>query len=109
VFNVVTKPTFTRDVPVSVPSGDSFKEESLKATYSVLSDTDRDAFDLATTEDVKAFLREIIVSLDDLADENGQPVTYSPAILEDLLGLGYVRLALLTTYTRAQVKAVTGN
>lgn len=109
MFNVVSTPTFTRDVTIHVPSGDDFKEESLKATFVVLNDDEKGNADLTTPEDVKDFLRKAIVSLGDLVDEDGKPVTYSPAILEGLIGLGYVRLALLTTYTRAQVKALTGN
>ncbi|WP_297340956.1 hypothetical protein [Pseudophaeobacter sp.] len=109
MFNVVSRPTFTRDVPVNVPSGDGFEEQTLKATFNALTDDEQGTFNLATPDDVKDFLRKAIVSLDDLADEEGNPVTYSPAILEDLIGRGYVRIALLATYTRAQIKAVTGN
>jgi hypothetical protein len=109
LFNVVTAPTFTRDVPVSVPSGDGYVEQSFKATFQVLSDEERDARDLSVTENVKAYLREIILHLDDLTDDEGQPVPYGPEILEQILGFGYVRIALLSTYTKAQIKAVTGN
>lgn len=109
MFNVVSNPTFTRTVPVSVPSGDGFDEQSLKATFNLLTDEETAAFDVSTTDGVKGFLRAAIVSLGDLADEAGEPVAYSPAILDSLLDRGYVRLALLTTYTRSQIKAVTGN
>ncbi|MEP1330104.1 hypothetical protein [Pseudophaeobacter sp.] len=109
MFNVVSNPTFTRTVPVSVPSGDGFDEQSLKATFNLLTDGEKEAFDVSTTDGVKDFLRAAVVRLDDLADEDGKPVAYTPEILEGLLGRGYVRLALLTTYTRAQIKAVTGN
>lgn len=108
MFNVVTIPTFSRNVPVPVPSGDDFKEESLKATFCVRPD-DEVSFDANSPEDIKRFLREIIVCLDDLADDKGKPVAYSPEIRDQLLQLPYVRIALLRAYTGAQVKAVTGN
>ncbi len=109
MFNVVNAPTFTRKVPISVPSGDGYVDQSLKVTFKVLSDQDRDARDLSVTENVKDFLREIILHLDDLADDEGKPVPYSPEVLEQVLGFGYVRIALLSIYTTAQIKAVTGN
>lgn len=109
MFNVLNNPTFTRDVPVQVPSGDGFDEQSIKATFKALPDDEADAFDVSSKDGVKAFLRAAVVCLSDLEDEKGKPVAYSPEILESLLSRGYVRLALLTTYTRAQVQALTGN
>lgn len=108
MFNVITIPTFTRDVPVSVPSGDGFKEDSLKATFCVRPD-DEASFDANSPEDIKRFLRDIIVKLDDLVDDAGNPVSYNDEIREQLLSLPYVRIALLRTYTRAQIKVLAGN
>lgn len=109
MFNVLANPTFTRPVEVSIPDGDGHKKESLIATFSALSDSQTEEFNLSDPDGVKAFLRAAIVSLDDLGDDQGNPVPFSPEILENLIGRPYVRISLLRVYTRAQIEGLAGN
>ncbi|MVO16854.1 hypothetical protein [Parasedimentitalea huanghaiensis] len=109
MFNVVTIPKFTRTVKVQVPDGDSHVEQSFKANFQVLSDDKSEGLNWSDIDGIKAFLREAMISADELVDEKNEPVAFSDEIREGLLSLPYVRVALLKTYTLAQVQESVGN
>lgn len=109
MFKIIDRPEFTHTVPVMVPSDGGHREESLKTRYRVLSNDQAESFQLNTTEGLMGFLKETIVSLDDLVDAAGKPVAYSLDVRDQVLGLPYARLALLRGYMTAVTKARVGN
>ena len=109
MFNVVTVPKFSRTVKVKVPAGDGHVEQSFKGLFKVVPSDRSEGLDWFETGDVKAFLREVLISADDLVDDKEKPMPYSEEIREGLLNLPYVRLALLKTYTTALVQDTLGN
>ena len=56
-----------------------------------------------------AVLRKAIISLDELVGDDDQPLPYSDELRDQLLGITYVRIALLRTYLTAITKAKSGN
>lgn len=106
MFKIDAQPTFRRTVKVNIPSGDGVDEQSLQATFKVLPTS---AADLSTVAGTTEFLRAIVVQLDDLVDAAGKPVTYTPAIGDQLFDLPYVRAALATGYFDAVNRVREGN
>ena len=106
MFTVTNSPTFTHPVPVMVPVDGGHEEQTLKATFKVVLVKVQD---LSTPEGTLAFLKEILVSLDDICDENAKPIAYSDKVRDQMLALPYVRLALTQTYMAAVTKARVGN
>ncbi|AZV77933.1 hypothetical protein EBB79_08510 [Parasedimentitalea marina] len=109
MFNVVTVPTFSRTVKVKVPDGDGHLEQSFKGLFKVVPSDQSEGLDWFETEGVKEFLREVMISADDLVDDKEKPIPYSEEIREGLLNLPYVRMALLKTYTTALIQDALGN
>lgn len=109
MFRLQANPTFTHRVRVSVPVDGGHREETFKATYRVLAIGEAEEFDLSTTEGSADFLRKAIVSLDDIAGEDGQPLPYNDELREQCLRIPYVRQALAKTYFEAVAKARVGN
>jgi hypothetical protein len=64
---------------------------------------------MSTGEGSTAFLREAIVGMADIADENGQPIVYSEDLRDQLIAVPYVRGAIARTYFTAIAKGVAGN
>ncbi|WYK06756.1 hypothetical protein DWF04_018205 [Cereibacter sphaeroides f. sp. denitrificans] len=109
MFKVVTDPRFTHPVSVLVPVDGGHAEQTFRATFRVLSSAKADSHDLSTNAGIDAFLREVVVGLEDIADEEGRPLPYSDELRSRVLDPIYVKLALLRTYTEALGKARAGN
>ncbi len=109
MFDIDASPVFTRTVTVFVPSGDSYVEQTLKATFNVLADDAVEGVALHETVRVKTALRAMVVRLDDLANAQGETVAYSESVLEQVLSLPYVRIALLKAYFEGVVVERLGN
>ena len=107
MFKIATSPEFTHTVRVQVPVDGGHEEQTFDCRFRVVDDPDEKS--LLAVDGVKQFLRDIIVSFDDLADAQGKPVSYSDAVRDRILALPNVRLALLRTYRNALSKAQTGN
>jgi hypothetical protein len=111
MFKVVSQPTFTHPVDVLVPTDGGHEKQTFKATFRVLADADSDddRHDLNSTAGSTAFLREVIVSLSDLAGDDDQPLPYNDGLRDRLLKVPYIRAALARTYFTAINKAAVGN
>ena len=78
--------------------------------YSIVVDPARlDGHDLRTTEGSTAFLKDVLVKLDDIADETGSPLSWSDEVRDAVLCLPYARTALAAAYFKAMVGAREGN
>lgn len=98
MFNVLENPTFTRPVKVQVPKGDGVEEQVFKATFNALEEAEVDGLSMADTDGTKDFLRRALVSMDDLAGEDGNPIPYSEEIREAVISKPYARIALMGAY-----------
>lgn len=104
MFKVVSDSTFTRPVTVLTPSNDGHLTETLKATFRLLSTDEMDKYNLNTRDGTTAYLKRIIVSLDDLASASGEPLAYTEALRDQLLTMPHVRVGLLSEYLDAVAK-----
>ena len=107
MFKVVAEPQFTHTVKVRVPVDGGHEDQSFKARFRVI-DTDEVA-EIELKEGRKAAVKRILVSMDELTDADGNPVSYSDALRDQLIQLPYVEIALYRTYLEAVTGAKTGN
>lgn len=109
MFKVNTRPTFTRTVTVHVPHGEGFVEETFKATFCLL-DSEDSAPERFTDEDgQRLFLEQAIVSLEDIADEDGKVIPYDTAVRDAVIRRLDARSALTRAYYAALGEAQAGN
>lgn len=107
MFKVTTEPKFTHPVTVMVPVDGGHKEQTFTCTFRV---ADVEALDkLKDEEGQKGLLQRVICGMADLVGEDDQPLPYSDELRDQLIGVPYVRLAMLVAYTGAVTKAKAGN
>lgn len=107
MFKVVAEPQFTHTVKVRVPVDGGHEDQSFKARFRVVDTAEVGKIELE--EGRGAAVKRILVSMDELADADGNPVSYSDALRDQLIQLPYVEIALYRTYLEAVVGAKTGN
>jgi len=109
MFKLTTNPTFKHTVAAMVPINGGHRRETFSATYNVL-ETDHPALgSLDTHEGTTAFLHAAIERLDDIADENGDPLEWNDDVRDQVLRLPYARIALISGYFEGIAKAKKGN
>ncbi|MFD1342880.1 hypothetical protein [Litorisediminicola beolgyonensis] len=109
MFKVLSQPTFSHQVRVMVPVDGGHEEQTFRATFRVLTESEAKKHDAKTGPGIRSFLRTAIVKLDELVGEDGKELSYSDQLKDRLLDMPYVRIALLQTYSDAVSKAATGN
>lgn len=108
MFIVSSNRTFTHPVKVMVPVDGGHKEQSFKTTFRVI-DADADERDLTSAAGSTSFLKEVVIGMDELVDDQEQAVPYSDELRDRMLKLPFVRVALARAYMTAVSKAPTGN
>ncbi len=96
MFKIAADPSFAHKVKVRVP---------VDARFRVVPWDDVKALD----HDVPAQLRLIWIGAEGIADDAGTPLPWSDALRDQLIGILFVRLAVLRTYVDAVTGAVRGN
>lgn len=109
MFKLITERTFKHRIRVQVPVDGGHREESFKATYRVMEQSEAESFDLSKTDEITDFLRTAIVSLDEIADANGDPLPYNDDVRDAVLNIPYTRLALVRGYFDGIGKSRKGN
>lgn len=84
------KPSFTRPVKCSIPSGKSTVTQEFSATFEALDIPEFTAFDFDTAEGAKAFLERVLLSADEVTS-NGRPVEYTLELRDRLLAKSWPR------------------
>lgn len=107
MFKVSAEPKFTHPVTVFVPTDGGHEAQTFPVTFRVVPEDELG--DREGAEGQKEALRKIVAHMDDLVDDDEQPVPYSDAIREQLIGQAYVRIALMTAYIKAITKTKAGN
>jgi hypothetical protein len=110
MFNIKSKPTFETTVKLPVaPAAVGEQAPSFRAKFRALSDDEFNSYDRGNVEGVKSFLRDVIVQLDDLVDDEGKPVTYTDQIRDELFSQQFMRAALMAGYFDAITGFKVGN
>ncbi|WP_457650934.1 hypothetical protein [Profundibacter sp.] len=109
MFQIAANPEFTHNVPVMVPVDGGHEEKTLSVRYRVLPADEAEMFDLNTAAGTVDFLNAVIVSIDDVAGDDGKPLPYNDKLRDKLLDLYFVRIAIVNGYLRAVMKARVGN
>ncbi|MDE2595952.1 MAG: hypothetical protein KGL44_03645 [Sphingomonadales bacterium] len=107
MFKVNLTPTFTHPVTVCVPVDGGFREDKCKATFRVLPAEDLGMGD-AQISQVES-VRRILVNMEELEGDDGQPMAWSDELRDQLIAVPYVRAALIQTYLAAVTKTRVGN
>lgn len=106
MFKLQKNATFTHDVPVQMPVDDGHAEVMLKTKFRVLdADALRPHDDLTSELAQNAYLRAVIVGFPAVVDDDGQPIPDDDALFDRLMGLTFVRMALLRGYALAMAGA----
>jgi hypothetical protein len=93
----------------SLATGDDFA-----AVFRILPDDQIEAIfygdgDRNIPEREKAFLTCAVVRIEDLVDDDGKPVAWTPAFLPDLIGQADIRVALMNGYRDGLAPGKAGN
>lgn len=106
-LRVVARPKFRAQVTARVPlEAGGTEEQSFSVLYRLASDSKAA---LATPEEQDAFLADIVERIDDLADEAGAPIEWSPAVRDQVFALPWAQMAILKGYFEAVTAARLGN
>jgi len=105
MFKIVQNPTFKHPVKIRVPVDGGFANQEFTATFRVEPWDEVKALD----SDPAGQLRRVFVGWEGITDDGDKPIPYSDAVRDQLIGLLYVRVALLRTYVEAITGAARGN
>ena len=107
MLKIITDPQFTLDVDVALEGAEA--PQSLRTTFRAIPEDEMLGHDISTADGFKDFLRRVVVAFHDLVDDQDQPVAYSAALRDQIIGFIHIRNALNRAYWQAQFKAKKGN
>ena len=96
-FRFNPKPETTATVRVNVPVEEGVAEQTFKARFLVLPQSEREAM----ADDPKAALRRIWLGWEGIEDCDGRSIPFSDEMRDELLEYDYVYWALAQAYQRA--------
>lgn len=105
MFKLIKNPTFTHDVPIMVPIDGGYDERPLKVRYRALHADDLAQHDLTSIEGQEAYLRAIVAGFPAVIDDDGTALPDDPALFDQLVGMTFIRTALIRGYGEAMTKA----
>lgn len=109
MFRMVRDRVFTTTVKVFVPSLDGHDEESLRVAFRAMPAERHAQAEPGSEDSVREFLRDALVSVEDVVDEAGKALPYTAALRDELLELPFVVVALYGAYCRALAGLRVGN
>lgn len=102
MFALLKNPTFKTTARIIVPTDSGDVEQTLGVRFRLTAEE-------ATQMDVTEFLRDAILSMDDIVDDAGKPLPYDAALRDQMIAVPFVRVGLLRAYWAAMSKAKLGN
>jgi hypothetical protein len=102
MFKLQKSPTFTATATLLVPTDEGQVEQTIDVRFKMLP---VDAGELPTDE----FLRQVILRIDDVVDDEGEPLPYGPEMLEQMIATPFARVGLVKAYFQAVSGARAGN
>lgn len=109
MFVLDPNPTFTHTITAHVPVDGGFEDQPFKVTYRVMEHEAVAQYKLGDVSGAIDFLRKVVTDFDEIAGVDGQPVSYSDKVRDQLLALPYVREPVLRGYFDAVYQARVGN
>lgn len=106
MLKISSCPEWTHDVTISVPVDGGFENQTCKVRYRLLDET---AIEPTDATNVAVLLRNVVVRMDDIADEEGRPLTWNDALRDRLLSTPFVQAALVRGYYGSVTGARVGN
>lgn len=97
MFKLCVSHTYDWPVDVKVPDGGQYKTETFTARFKVIPQDRWDELVAGQNVDA-AVVKDVLVGWADIADEQGQPLPFDGSSLEQVLGVPYVRTALVQAY-----------
>lgn len=101
-FKLNKNPTFVTTATIAVPTDNGPQDETLSVRFRVLDD---EALELPSPE----FLKRAILRIDDVLDDEGEPVPSSEELISQVISLPFTRLPLVRAYMAALTGARAGN
>ncbi|WP_417726177.1 hypothetical protein [Roseovarius sp.] len=101
MFKIDQTPSFTHRVEIKVPADGGHELQDMQVTFRVLPDEEVEGFDMRTARGEREFLGAVVTGFDDVEDEKGAKLPYSHALRDRLIGLAYVRVAMINAYYAA--------
>lgn len=98
MFKLVSNRTFKRTVKISAPVDGGLKESTFGVTFKALPVSKLKEYALGDLDGQLAFLREVVVGIDDVQDESGTTLTFTDELREQLIDLPFVRVSLIASY-----------
>lgn len=95
-------PTFVTKVIIAVPTDDGPVEETISVRFRVLPD---EALELPSPE----FLKRAILRIDDVVNDDNDPVPSSETLIDQVIALPFTRVPLFRAYMQALSGARVGN
>lgn len=109
MFRIAKDPKFRAEIKVNVPTEAGNETQSFTAIFRMMPDERHREAQFSNEDSVVEFLRDAIVSLDGLADDDERPLGYSAELRDRVLALPFARLALWMGYLREMSGARAGN
>lgn len=105
MFTLAADPQFTHRVSVAVPVDGGYETQTMQVRYRVMPVEEAASYDLTTEPGTAEFLGRIVVSVEELIDDDGEPVLWCDRVRDALFGLPHARLAIVQGYFAAVSEA----
>lgn len=94
MLKIVKHPTFRTTATIMVPTDEGPQPQTLRVRFKLMDDDQ-----YPENEDKGlGFLREAVLSVEDVVDEDDKPIPYDDALRDELFKRAYIRLGLLQAY-----------
>ena len=105
MLKIARNPEFTHEVSVRVPVDGGFAEEKFRARFRMVPWNEL----CAVENDPEAQAQMVLIGWEGIVDDDDNPIPYSDAMRDQLLGMLFMRVAILRTYIDAVSGAKRGN
>lgn len=105
-LKIVPRPKFSHKITARVPIDGGYRDEAFRVQFQLASNAEADLSSDALKDD---FLRDIVIEIEDLVDEQGSSLPWSDAVRDAVFALPWARIAILTGYFTAVTGARAGN
>ncbi len=109
MFVLDQEPRFTHPVTVNKPVDGGFEQQTFKATFLVIMDSELGTYDLDSRAGSTDFLKKALVGFADVQGADDQDVLFSDQTRDAMIDMPFVRVALVKSYLAAVYKAQLGN
>jgi hypothetical protein len=109
MFKVIANPTFAHDVEVQVPVDGGYESHKLRTRFRVADFDELTGFNLSTAAEQTAYVERIVEGFENVVDGTGEPLAMNDGLRRRLLGMPFVRAAVMRAYEAAMTGARTKN